>query len=87
MRIIWPHHPLYQQRVPLVELWEGSSRRRFVIELPDGSHTRIPAAWADNGDGAVVDRALKSTAMPSVGAVRDLVTLLGSLLERTTARK
>jgi uncharacterized protein DUF5372 len=87
VRIIWPHHPLYQQRVPLVELWEGSGRRRFVIELPDGSHTRIPAAWADNGDGAVPDHAPASTAMLSRTAVSDLVTLLDLLRRRTTTRK
>lgn len=87
MRIVWPHHPLYLQRVPLVELWEGSGRRRFVIELPDGSHTRIPASWADDGDGEPPELDQSGVAVLSLGAVRDLVAVLGQLVERTPRRR
>jgi hypothetical protein len=87
VRITWPHHPLYLQSVPLVELWEGSGHRRFVIELPDGSHTRIPASWADNGDGPPPDVDQSGAPVLSLAAVRDLVVVLGQLVERRPAHK
>jgi hypothetical protein len=79
IRIIWPHHPLYLRQVPLVEIWEGSGRG-LMIELPDGSHTRIPSSWADNGEGAIPE--VSPGQVLSLGAVRDLVGVLEKLVER-----
>lgn len=80
VRIVWPHHPLYRRRVPLAEYWKDGGDRSFVVELPDGSHARIPSAWADDGEGPLpLITEPSRTARLSVSAVRDLVTLLARL--------
>jgi hypothetical protein len=81
VRIIWPHHPLYLTKIPLVELWDGRGER-LVVELPDGSHTRIPASWADDGSGPVPAYCGSSGTLLSVEAVEELVALLRRLSEQ-----
>jgi hypothetical protein len=76
---VWPHHPLYLEVVPLVEFWRDCGDRTLVVELPDGSHTRIPAAWADDGEESALPPAPKSPTRLSVTAVRELVALLARL--------
>jgi len=80
VRIVWPHHPFYRRKVPLADYWKDAGDRSFVIELPDGSHTRIPSAWADDGEGSLplITERSRTTRL-SVSAVRDLVTLLARL--------
>ena len=84
VRIVWPHHPLYLTAVPLVEFWECYGERSLVIELPDGSHTRIPVSWGDDGDGPPVATATTTTVL-SVTAVRELLGLVVRLREHVQA--
>ena len=49
VRVVRRNHPLFLVRVPLVEFWAGATGRWVVIELPDGSHARIPSNWVDDG--------------------------------------
>jgi hypothetical protein len=82
VRIVWPHHPLYLTRVPLVEFWRGQGERAHVVELPDGSHTRIPVSWTDDDDkppGIAVSEAATTL---SVTSARELMELLGRLRNR-----
>ena len=79
VRIIWPHHPLYSKRVPLVELWKGSGDRHFVIELPDGSRTRIPKSWADDSEAPLAGSEDGRATTLSVQAIRELLELLTRL--------
>jgi hypothetical protein len=79
VRIIWPHHPFYRRKFPLAQFWKDGTDRNCVIELPDGSHTRIPSAWADDGEGPVPPMSEPSSTRLSVSAVRELVTLLARL--------
>ncbi len=44
--IIHPCHPRYSQRFKVVGLYR-SDEFRIVIQLPDGLHIQIPAAWTD----------------------------------------
>jgi hypothetical protein len=86
VRIIRSHHPLYLKNVPLVGFWEGKGERFLVIELPDGSHARVPSWWTDDGDGAppVVPA---TTAKLSVAAARELIALLTQLGNRRDTRR
>jgi hypothetical protein len=75
---------LYRQKVPLVEIWEGSGRG-LMIELPDGSHTRIPSSWADNGEDPMPE--VSEGQVLSLGAARELVAVLEKLVERMRAQQ
>ena len=44
--IIHPCHPHYSQRLRVVGLYR-SDELWITVQLPDGLHTRIPAAWTD----------------------------------------
>ncbi len=46
--IIHPCHPLYSQRMKVVGLYR-SDELWITVQLPDGVHARIPAAWTDYG--------------------------------------
>jgi hypothetical protein len=80
VRIVWPHHPFYRRKVPLADYWQDSGDRSFVIELPDGSHTRIPSAWADDGEEPLplITEPSRTTRL-SVSTIRHLVALLARL--------
>jgi hypothetical protein len=78
VRVVWPHHPLYLRTLFLADFWQDCGDRSYVVELPDGSHTRIPAAWTDDGVGPIVDLTPGSSRL-SVAAARELVTLLARL--------
>jgi hypothetical protein len=80
VRVVWRHHPLYLKTFPLAEFWRECGDRTYVIELPDGSHTRIPAAWADDGEGPLPSAATAVTQLSSA-SVRELVTLLRRLAD------
>jgi hypothetical protein len=75
---------LYLEMVPLVELWRDNGDRALVIELPDGSHTRIPAAWADDGDMPMpsIQASLNRLSVPAVGELITLLTRLRDASER-----
>lgn len=78
MRVVWPPHPLYLRTLPLAEFWQDCGDRSYVVELPDGSTTRIPAAWTDDGAGPIADLTPGSNRL-SVAVARELVTLLARL--------
>ena len=78
MRIVWPHHPLYLKTLPLAEFWQDCGDRSYVVELPDGSHARLPGDWVDDGETTVV-ALTPATARLSLASVRELVTLLARL--------
>ena len=77
-----PHHPLYLKILPVVEIWDGWGDRHFVVELPDGSHARIPCAWADESLRVPGPLALTETKL-SVASARELLAVLGGLRDRT----
>jgi hypothetical protein len=78
VRVVWPHHPLYLRTLPLAEFWQECGDRSYVVELPDGSTTRVPAAWTDDGTGPIVDLTPTSDRL-SVAAARELATRLARL--------
>lgn len=86
MRVVRAHHPLYLKTLPLVKYWDGNGERYVVIELPDGSHARIPDWWVDGGEGP--PPALRPTTRKlSVTAARDLVVHLTRLRNRRDTRQ
>ena len=56
-----------------------------MIELPDGSHTRIPSSWEEIGEVAM--REVSEGQVLSLGAVRELVAVLEKLVERMRAQQ
>jgi len=69
---------LYLKTLPLAEFWQDCGDRSYVVELPDGSHTRIPADWTDDGEVALVELTPASNRL-SLASARELVTLLARL--------
>ena len=83
VRIVWIHHPLYARSVRLVDLWRDWRGPWAVIELPDGSHTRVAACWVDDGKTPLPPQAEVGTQRQlSVAAVRELVEVLAQLQQR-----
>jgi len=82
VRIVWPHHPLYTVSVPLVEFWRDKSERGVVVELPDGSHTRLPTSWIDDGDEPLAATAATAETALSLASVRELIALITQLRDR-----
>ena len=83
VRIVWVHHPLYAKTVRLVDLWRGCDGAWAVIELPDGSHTRVAASWVDKDEGLLPPRVESGAQLHlSVSAVRELVEVLAQLHQR-----
>jgi len=77
------HHPLYAKTVRLVDLWRGCDGPWAVIELPDGSHTRVAASWIDDRQAPLPPRVESGTQLHlSVSAVRELVEVLTQLHQR-----
>jgi hypothetical protein len=71
--------------VGVVDFWEALGERYLVIELPDGSHTRIPIAWADDGEGQPpVLRHV--TSRFSVVSARALLEQVAAVKDRAQAR-
>jgi hypothetical protein len=73
---------LYLKHVPLVELWSNSGGRSLVIELPDKSHARIPAAWADDGESLAVVPSPEPKTLLSVATATELMEVLRQLERR-----
>lgn len=69
--------------LPLVKFWELKGSRYYVIELPDRSHARIPASWADDGQALLVGEA-GSKPLLTVEALRELAQTIHLLLDRSS---
>ncbi len=81
VRIFRPHHPLFGQTVGLIEVERHARQQYFIVELPNQSRMRIPAEWADNGQGPLPAQPTHSQIL-TIPGVRDLIAVLTCLEQK-----
>jgi hypothetical protein len=69
-------------KVPLVEFWRDKGERCAFIELPDGSHTRLPVSWIDDGYGPLTTTSATAATALSLTSVRELIARITRIKDR-----
>ncbi|MCH7665642.1 MAG: hypothetical protein IH936_06925 [Acidobacteria bacterium] len=79
IRITHPPHPLFGQRLKVLQPRREGGETFWIAGLADGSRIRMPSRWTDHPvDGAPVPR-FRSGARVTPQALRELTELLSQL--------
>jgi len=78
--ITYPPHPLVGQHLKVVGRQRNGRDLFWCVELPDGSHAKLPSSWTDQGVAPSRSRREETKTRTSPHALRELIHLLESLV-------